>query len=170
MVDRRNERLAGRTGLHLSGPDHDQVLASAALVDRRLAVAQGEVAGHWRAFDFLPGDAAVIAGEEDDRVVGQAQLVDGVQHPPHAGVHRLDHGSHDRVALRVGRVGLLGVLLTQFRLVAVVRRMDRKHPVVQEEGLVFVGLQPVDGRFGTQVVDVLARGCSGKMGALKGEK
>ncbi len=86
------------TGGDRGGPLHDVRHADAALGQVHLAAHQRPGVGE----TF----AAVVAGENDHRILGQAQLIQRIQHPPAAFVKLADHLliDLDRTALLVGDV------------------------------------------------------------------
>ena len=90
---------------------------------------------------FTPGldvaaDAAVVAGEDDQRVLGQLQLVELRQHPADALVDAGDHRGVGRVVVPADR-RLVLELRDQLRL-RLVRRVDAEVRQVEEERLVLV--------------------------------
>ena len=157
-----HEEVGGRTRLHLAGPDDNAGLARAALVERGLAAAEGQVAGGG---DFgvalgvgrlgRVGVAAVVGPEHNDGVIGLARFLDVPQEAAHGLVHALHHGGVERVLLRVGRVGLVPEVLDEVRP-CVPGRVDGKQPEVDEERPALARADERAGLVGHALVDVPA--------------
>ena len=60
--------------------------------------AQGRIAG---GEGIARGDAPVVGGEADDRIVGEAELVEFLEHQADGVVHGLDHTGIDRAVLHL---------------------------------------------------------------------
>ena len=134
-----------RAGLDVSGPAGERDHARAALVKRALALAvRPVVAGHDHlrlvalAREHRVARAAVVAVEDDQRVLAQLLLVERLEHAPDLLVHRVDHGGVGAPA-RLGDVLVLVEVLLR-RLVGRVRRVERQ---VEVEGLRRVALADV---------------------------
>ena len=158
-----HEEVGRRARLHLARPDHDAGLARAALVERRLAAAEGQVAGRGDLGVALGvgllgrvGVAAVVGPEHDEGVVGLARLREVAQEAAHGVVHALHHGGVERVLLRIGGVGLLLEVLDVVRT-RVPGRVDGEQPEVHEEGPALARADEFAGLVGHALVDVAAR-------------
>ena len=159
-VDRLHQEVGGGAGLHLAGPDDDAGLAGAALVERGLAAAVGQVArrgdlGEARGVGLLGrvGVAAVVGPEHDDRVVRLARVVEMLQQPAHRIIEALHHRGVQRVLLRVRGVGLLLEVLDVV-LAGVPRGMHGEQPEVQEERAALAGADELAGLVGHALIDV----------------
>ena len=87
---------AGFSAVAGGGVPHEQGDADAAFVEPAFSCAVGEVRGR-RAFGG--GEAAVVGGEDDDRVLRKAAFLQGIEHLPASGVHGLDHGGVNGVGM-----------------------------------------------------------------------
>ena len=157
-----HEEVGGRARLHLARPDHDAGLARAALVERRLAAAEGQVAGGGDLGVALGvgllgrvGVTAVVGPEHDEGVVGLARLLKVAQQAPHGVIHALHHGGVERVLLWIGGVGLSREMLDIVRA-RVPGRVDGEQPEVHEEGLALAGADELAGLVGHALVHVAA--------------
>ena len=149
----RSDRHGGRRArLHDPRPPHDQRHTDAPLVEKTLAGAERQVRGG-RALGG--GEAAVVAGEHDERVVGLPGCFDGGEHGGHRLVHLANHGGIDgmilhrpRRAIPLGDLAGSGrrrqrgrtlLFLDQEFRPGLQRHVHRVHRHVAEEGLVAVG-------------------------------
>ena len=83
-------------GLHHPGIADIQGLANAALPLVSLAAAQGQ---HRGGVGVAGGGAAVVGREADDRVLGEPEAIQSIDHQADGLVHRLDHARVDRAVL-----------------------------------------------------------------------
>ena len=85
-----------------------------AVPDTGLASTRGVVVGRHRQIVFDPDVhiAAVVAGEEDDRVISQPQFLQFVEHDTDAAIHHFDHGCHGGAVLPPVGPGKPDVLVT----------------------------------------------------------
>ena len=150
-VDQADHLLAHGAGGHVAGPADEERLAEAPFVDAVLAGPQWSVNGQASldgAGDVAAvgiGDAAVVAGEHDERVVGDLQPIERVEQLAHAPVELLDKVAVGPVAAGVEpRVGGN-------------RPVHRVGGEVDEERLLAVGLDPVGGLRGEVFHDVVHR-------------
>ena len=150
-----DDRISTAARFGDSRPHHDTGHACAAFKHRRLAAAQRAVAGGRGAIDFVVHVAAVVGGEDDDRVVGQLEPVETIEQRADGVVHALDHRGVGRAALRVLRVDAAAMRL-DVRLLRVKGRMHAEHPVVQVKRLLFLLLDPRHRLRRHAVLDVLA--------------
>ena len=100
-VDAVDRHGTGRTGLRHAGRADVERLPDATLPLAPLAAAQRRVAGR---VGVAGGNAAVVRGEADNRVVGQAKLVKFLKHDADRVVHRLDHSAVNRAVLHLAHV------------------------------------------------------------------
>ena len=125
------------------------------LVESRLALFQ-----HVRRIEER---RSVVAGERDERVVGQAEAVERVHHPADAGIHPLDHGVCRRddpieALVPVGRDLLVGRLE---------RRVRSAEGQVQEERSIGIAFDEAHSFGCEQVCQVLAVGRGGTVVATQ---
>ena len=91
--------VADGAGRDTAGPAEDVRHADAAFVEHALAAAQRCVVGDAAALDafaLVAADAAVVAGEDHERVVAELEFVEHGQHAADAFVHAGDHGGISR--------------------------------------------------------------------------
>jgi hypothetical protein len=116
--------------------------ADAALVGAALGPAQAGLE--------MGADPAVVGHEDDDRVVGQAEFVDGFQQAVEvfvdAGDHAVDAGVDQREAL--------AEVFLDVRIGHVVRAVRRVVRQIEEERPILVGPHEGDGPIGEHVGDV----------------
>ena len=148
-VDQPDHLFAHGAGGHVAGPADEERLAKAPLVDAVLARPQWSVdgqAGLDGPGDVAAvgiGDAAVVAGEHNERVVSDPEPIERVEQSAHAPVEFLDEVAEGAVAAGVEpRVG--GD-----------RPMHGVRGEVDEERLLAVGLDPVGGLCGEVFHDVI---------------
>jgi len=110
--------------------------------------------------------AAVVGEEDDDRVVGDAQLVELVEEAPEALVNAPEHRGHDGVALVAAGVLLRGEAFRDLLLVAP-GAVDGVVPEVEEEWPPAVGLDELEGLVGDAIGDVLAVGAGRDVASLE---
>ena len=147
-------RLAG---CNFSLPAEDVRHANAAFVQHSFAALERRVVGDAvfvEAGALVAADAAVVAGENDERVFGQAELVERRHDSADAFV---DAGDHRRVGrVLVAADGRLVFELRDQFLLRFVRRVDAEVRQIQEERLILVPLDEIDGVIGEKVGQVLA--------------
>ena len=86
-----DHRVAPRSGFDLSGPTHRRRHPDPAFEVLPLSAAVGPV----RAFRFP--EAAVVIGEENEGVLVDSMIAQGIQNPAGAGIDLSDQGLHDVV-------------------------------------------------------------------------
>ena len=158
----REVRRPGRRGLDPrrdpARPPGDQGDPDAPLVDPALPHAQGRVVRRRRVRPLAGGQAAVVAGEDDQRPIGDPRPFDGRDHPADGVVQALEHRRVDRVLLPAVR-GPVPLRVLRDRLgPGDHRRVDRVVRQVEEER---GGLVPLDEPLGLDpqpVGQVLALG------------
>ena len=165
---------------NLAGPANESEGADAAFVHAAFAGAK-------RAGAADPGVGSVtdtvvfrtvVAGEEDERVVGQTECVEGVQQATDLGVQVGERGAED-LHLRAKVLGVGVILAGPFAEGGIIRlglefRVDRElfrrrlqrgvrdeRPQVDVEGLVLVGLGELD-----RLIDHQRRGTGAEVGLL----
>ena len=103
----QHDGFGNHAGGETSGVADDQRRAQAAFVEVTFARAGGRVVGRGAFFQLGDVHAAVIRGEDHHRVLGEAMLVEGLEHAAAGGVERFDERGVGRVeGLRVGRDAL----------------------------------------------------------------
>ncbi len=126
-VGLRDELAAGTAGFHGTGPAHDEGHAMPAFPRVSLVTAQraaGMVALLFEIADADVGRAAVVAGEDDERVVGGTALIECGEHAADDGI-----GLHDEVGVEIEPALVLPLgIHRQWRV-----RRGEGH--VQQEGL-----------------------------------
>ena len=100
-VDAVDRHSAGRAGLRHARRLDVKRLTYAALPLAPLAASQRRVA---RRVGVTGGDAAVVGGEADDRVIAQAKHLKFLQHDADSVVHRLNHPTVDRAVLHLAYI------------------------------------------------------------------
>ena len=143
--------------LDRSGPDDDARRPRAALVDAALAVPQRVIVGGRAALDHVVHVPPVVGGEDDDRLVGDLQLVEPVEHAADALVEALQHGRHDRTALLPARVCPAAAVFHEL-LLRLKRRVHGVVPQAEEERTMAVIIDVLEGLVGETVGEVLALG------------
>jgi len=118
---------------------------------------RGAVAGRGGAVHLVVHVAAVVGGEEEDRLVGEFEAVEGVEEGADGVVHALDHGGVGGAALGVPEIDA-GAVFFDESLLRVEGGVDAELPVVEEEGSVPVRFHPRDGLGGHAVLEMLAGG------------
>ena len=159
-VNVRGDAVHPAPRFELRGPADEAKLVDAALVRRALPALKTCI----EAVVLL---AAVVGEEDDDRVVGQMEFVELRQQTTHVVVDVLDHPVHTGEVLRVvlGRhrmpgVGILGGFEVAVRVMLpvfvryLVRRVGAIERQVQEERLIGLFLDELDGRVGDNVTDI----------------
>ncbi len=105
-------------------------------------------------FAHVAAHAAVVAGEDEHRILGQLQFIERLHHAADTFVDRVDHRGIRRVVVAAD-AGLGFELRDQF-LLGLVRRMDAEMRQVEKERFVFVPRDEIDGLVGEEVGEVLA--------------
>jgi len=95
-IERGDRHVAGRPGRHHSGPADHERHPDAPLVDKPLPGPQRQVRG---GAALGRGQAAVVTGEDDQRVIRLARPLDRREHGGHRLIHLPDHAGVDRVIL-----------------------------------------------------------------------
>ena len=123
--DRRVARAAGRDD---AGPTNEQRFAQATFVEVALAGAKRPVVRRGSARKFQDVQPAVVARENENRPIGQAERFDLRHQPPNGIVERFDHRG-------IGGVERVLMLLDQFRgggqrnVWVVMRHITEERPV-----------------------------------------
>ena len=147
------DQLAGSAaGLDVAGPADDERLAVAAFPEAALVAAERTVAlvavgvGNRAVLVAVVHDPAVVAADDDQRVVGQLEAVERVEHGADGAVEFLDDVAAD-AATALAAIGLAGDA----------RHVDVVRGEIEEERLVLVPLDEADGllreRVGHQFID-----------------
>ena len=89
-VGEMDGHVATAAGLDLAGPADEERHAHAAFVERAFAETEGRVLHRVEVL----AHAAVVAGEDDHRVVGQFQLVEHIENAAHGEINELQRGEH----------------------------------------------------------------------------
>jgi hypothetical protein len=121
------------------------------------AFVQLALAGAQRTIGRDRAEAAVVRGEDEDRVVALSYGVEGVEDAPDALVQALDHGRVDGVVVAVRRG--LGLVLLDERLRGLEGGVDRVVGQEEEEGRVArrPRVDEIDGDVGQLVGEIGAR-------------
>lgn len=149
-----NEGVVGGSRFDVAGPGDDHGNAHAAFEHSGLAAAKRRITGRGGAIDFVVHVAAVVGKENDDGIVGEFEPVKGAYQGANGIIHRFDHGGVGGTALRIFGINEASVFFDEVFL-GIEGSVDGEHPIVEEEGFVFVPLHEGHGFLGHAVFDVL---------------
>ena len=153
MVHGDDRCMADRSFRCNARPAHNQRNADSTFVQRALARPQRRIIGYHR----VPPDVPAVIGRKDyNRAIGEAGLIQMVQHSPHIVVEVLKHSGVCGITMFVLRLQLaLEVVFECGRRLD--RRVHRMVPEVQEEGPVLDAVDHTQGLVRQPVGQILAR-------------
>jgi hypothetical protein len=146
MIVGDDGHVAGAAGLHLAGPGDDERDVDAAFIARCLC--RG-VPGccPWGRVPAIRADgaaeAAVVAGEDEDRVLSEVQFLQFRPQRAHAVIDALNQRGINRIA--VTTIGFFGLILRHDVRLAHDRRVDGVVREIDVEGLRLVVLDELHG-------------------------
>src|SRR5207248_8656673 len=114
-INTADRHIATLTGFRDAGPLDEKRHADTAFVEVAFAISQRRVDRRRRVRPLADAQAAVVRGEDDDRLIAQLQVIQLLENAADALVHALDHGGVDRIVL-AARFAVAAVLGLQILL------------------------------------------------------